>query len=62
MIRYEIEKLLISGELEVDDLPDKWDDMYEQYLGVRAEDIIWRPPRHSLVDGGDWLLPYLHPR
>ena len=38
MIRYEIEKLLISGELEVDDLPDKWDDMYEEYLGVRAED------------------------
>ena len=38
MIRYEIEKLLISGELEVDDLPDRWDDMYEQYLGVRAED------------------------
>ncbi len=36
--RYEIEKLLISGELEVDDLPDRWDDMYEQYLGVRAED------------------------
>tara|TARA_Y100001954_G_scaffold102816_1_gene111882 strand:- start:575 stop:2110 length:1536 start_codon:yes stop_codon:yes gene_type:complete len=38
MIRYEIEKLLISGDLEVDDLPDKWDDMYEEYLGVRAED------------------------
>ena len=38
MIRYEIEKLLISGELEVDDLPDKWDDMYEEYLGIRAED------------------------
>lgn len=38
MIRYEIEKLLISGDLEVDDLPDKWDDMYEEYLGVRPTD------------------------
>ena len=36
MIRYEIEKQLISGELEVDDLPDAWDDMYEEFLGVRA--------------------------
>lgn len=49
MIRYEIEKRLISGELEVDDLPDAWDDMYEEFLGVRApsralgvlQDIHW---------------------
>ena len=49
MIRYEIEKMMISGDLEVDDLPDKWDDMYEEYLGVRApnrslgvlQDIHW---------------------
>ncbi|MBN16995.1 MAG: carboxypeptidase M32 [Euryarchaeota archaeon] len=38
MIRYEIEKQLINGELEIDDLPDAWDDMYEQYLGVRSPD------------------------
>lgn len=49
MIRYEIEKQLINGELEVDDLPDAWDDMYERYLGVRSptrregvlQDIHW---------------------
>jgi len=49
MIRYEIEKLLINGELEVDDLPDAWDDMYEEFLGVRSttrsegvlQDIHW---------------------
>ena len=49
MIRYEVEKLLINGELEVDDLPDAWDDMYERYLGVRSptrregvlQDIHW---------------------
>ena len=38
MIRYEVEKLLISGELEVDELPDMWDDMYEEYLGIRPKD------------------------
>jgi carboxypeptidase Taq len=49
MIRYEIEKLLINGELEVDALPDAWDDMYEEFLGVRSttrsegvlQDIHW---------------------
>lgn len=38
MIRYEIEKLLISGELEVKDLPAKWNDMYREYLGVSSPD------------------------
>jgi len=41
MIRYEIEKLLISGNLDVDDLPNMWNDMYEKYLGIR-------PPNYSL--------------
>ena len=49
MIRYEIEKKLISGEIEVDELPDVWDDMYEEFLGIRApnrtlgvlQDIHW---------------------
>jgi len=41
MIRYEVEKQLISGEIEVDDLPQVWDDMYEEFLGIRA-------PNHTL--------------
>lgn len=49
MIRYEIEKQLINGDLKIDDLPDAWDDMYEQFLGIRApnrktgvlQDIHW---------------------
>ena len=49
MIRYEIEKSLIAGDLEIDDLPDAWDDMYEEFLGIRApnrtlgvlQDIHW---------------------
>ena len=49
MIRYELEKRLIAGEIEVDDLPNAWDDMYEEFLGIRApnrtlgvlQDIHW---------------------
>ncbi|HIH67118.1 MAG TPA: carboxypeptidase M32, partial [Candidatus Thalassarchaeaceae archaeon] len=49
MIRYEIEKQLIAGEIDVDDLPDAWDEMYNEYLGIRApnrtlgvlQDIHW---------------------
>ena len=34
MIRYEIEKLLISGQIEVSDLPRIWNEKYEEYLGI----------------------------
>ena len=34
MVRYEIEKLLIGGELEVKDIPAKWNALYKEYLGV----------------------------
>jgi carboxypeptidase Taq len=38
MIRYEIEKQLIAGLVEVKDLKDLWNDMYHQYLGVSPTD------------------------
>ena len=34
MVRYEIEKLLIGGELEVNDIPAKWNALYKEYLGI----------------------------
>lgn len=37
IIRYEIEKLLISGELEVKDLPKVWNEKYKEYLGVEPK-------------------------
>jgi len=36
-LRYEIERKLINGEIEVEDLPGLWNDKMEQYLGVRPE-------------------------
>jgi len=49
MIRYEIEKKLISGEIEVDDLPTIWNDMYDEFLGIKVpnnslgvlQDVHW---------------------
>jgi carboxypeptidase Taq len=49
MIRYEIEKKLISGEIEVDDLPRIWNEMYDEFLGIEVpndslgvlQDVHW---------------------
>jgi carboxypeptidase Taq len=48
-LRYEIEKGLIAGKLDVSDLPSLWDDFMDKYLGVRPkndaegvlQDIHW---------------------
>lgn len=37
MVRYEIEKRILSGQLKAKDLPQVWNDLYEEYLGVRPE-------------------------
>lgn len=49
MVRYELEKQLISGCLEVKDVPAAWNRLYEEYLGVQVpndtlgclQDIHW---------------------
>lgn len=48
-LRYEIEKLLLTGELKAGDLPEFWNDKAEEFLGVRPkneaegalQDIQW---------------------
>lgn len=37
IIRYEIERALIEGDIGVKEIPAVWNDKYEQYLGVRPE-------------------------
>ncbi|MBN2540121.1 MAG: carboxypeptidase M32 [Bacilli bacterium] len=37
MLRYEIERMLMSGEASVDELPELWNDKMEEYLGIRPE-------------------------
>ncbi len=49
MVRYEIEKRLIDGSLKVKDLPKAWNELYENYLGVKPsndregclQDVHW---------------------
>ncbi|WP_416150615.1 carboxypeptidase M32 [Salipaludibacillus sp. HK11] len=49
IVRYELEKALINGELEVADLPQAWNDKMEEMLGVRPsndsegvlQDVHW---------------------
>ncbi|RYF82103.1 MAG: carboxypeptidase M32, partial [Chitinophagaceae bacterium] len=38
MIRYEIEKQLISGSLPAKDIPEMWNHLYKQNLGVTVPD------------------------
>lgn len=38
MVRYEIEKQLISGELKVKDVPATWNKLYKEYLGIDVPD------------------------
>jgi carboxypeptidase Taq len=37
VIRFEVERDLISGDLAVEDVPEVWNDKYEEYLGVRPD-------------------------
>ena len=37
VVRFEIERDLVRGDLAVEDVPEVWNDKYEKYLGVRPE-------------------------
>jgi carboxypeptidase Taq len=37
LVRFELERALISGALEVRDLPAAWDEAYEHHLGLRPD-------------------------
>ena len=38
MIRYELEKRMISGEITANELPNEWNRLYKEYLGVDVPD------------------------
>jgi carboxypeptidase Taq len=38
MMRYEIEKALLDGTLAVPDIPERWNQLYMQFLGVKPPD------------------------
>ncbi len=60
MLRYELEKQLLSGELAVRDLPEAWNAGMEQRLGIRpANDRRGVSAGHPLGGGLVRLLPLL---
>lgn len=38
-IRFELERAVLNGQLEIGDLPAAWDDKMESYLGIRPPDL-----------------------
>ena len=62
MIRYEIEKQLIAGEIDVDDLPDAWDEMYMNTWELELQPYTGGASGYSLVNGCNRLLPYVYSR
>ena len=49
MIRYELEKRVIGGELAVKDLPAEWNRLYKEYLGVDVPD-----DKHGVLQDSHW--------
>ncbi|MBQ1685453.1 MAG: carboxypeptidase M32, partial [Clostridia bacterium] len=38
MVRYELEKRMMSGEIAVRDVPGEWNRLYKEYLGIDVPD------------------------
>ncbi|GAB7093773.1 carboxypeptidase M32 [Halolamina litorea] len=59
LVRFEIERALVNGDLDVADVPAVWNDKYEQYLGITPEndtvgclqDIHWSIGRIGTFQG-----------
>ena len=49
MVRYELEKRIMAGELAVKDLPAEWNRLYKEYLGVDVPD-----DRHGVLQDSHW--------
>ena len=49
MIRFELERALLAGDLSVGDLPGAWAELYRRYLGVEPDG-----DRHGCLQDGHW--------
>ncbi len=49
MVRYELEKRVMAGELAVKDLPKEWNRLYKEYLGIDVPD-----DRHGVLQDSHW--------
>ncbi|MBQ8161337.1 MAG: carboxypeptidase M32 [Clostridia bacterium] len=53
MIRYEIEKKIFSGDVKVEDLPQVWNEMYKEHLGLTVPD-----DRRGVLQDSHWSTGY----
>lgn len=49
MVRYELEKKVMAGEIEVKDLPAEWNRLYREYLGIDVPD-----DRRGVLQDSHW--------
>ena len=54
MIRYELEKAMIAGDLRVADIPGEWNRLYKDVLGVDVPD-----DRHGCLQDSHWSTGYI---
>ncbi|MRS15968.1 carboxypeptidase M32 [Enterobacteriaceae bacterium RIT691] len=59
ILRYEIERALIDGDIEVDDIPALWDEKMQQYLGLSTKDNYRNGCMQDIhwTDGGFGYFP-----
>jgi carboxypeptidase Taq len=49
MIRYEMEKAFIDGDVPTKELPDMWNALYKEYLGIDVPD-----DKHGILQDSHW--------
>ena len=54
MIRYELEKAMIAGEVAIRDVPGEWNAMYKKYLGLDVPD-----DRRGCLQDSHWSTGYI---
>ncbi|MCR4893189.1 MAG: carboxypeptidase M32 [Eubacteriales bacterium] len=54
MVRYELEKALIDGDMKVHDLPGEWNSLYRKYLGIEVPDDTRGVLQDSHWSGGSF--------
>ncbi len=54
MVRYELERALFDGTLEVPELPERWRELYREYLGIAPETDRDGVLQDSHWSGGDF--------
>ena len=54
IIRYELERGLISGDFKIEDLPEMWNSKYEEYLGITPANL-----REGVLQDIHWAAGYV---